>query len=106
MTSSGATPYRERVRPAARHDVSALVDLRVRYLGESARLARKPALPVDARSRAEALWPVWVEQEGRIVLVAPGKDGALAGYAMGSLGAWPPLFRRTRVGEVLEVFVE
>lgn len=96
------------VRAAGRHDVPALVDLRVRFLGERARLERQPGLPADVRSRCEALLPVWLGQEERVLLVAGGATpGApLHGYAMGLVSTWPPLFRKTRVGEVLELYVD
>jgi GNAT superfamily N-acetyltransferase len=101
-------PGRTGVRAAGRHDVPAVVDLRVRFLGERARLTRKPGIPADVRARSEALLPVWLGQEERVVLVAGGAGGgaAIDGYAMGLVSTWPPLFRRTRVGEVLEVFVD
>jgi len=110
------TPARERVRPAGRHDVPAIVDLRVRFLGERARLEGKPCLAPGVRARSEAQLPFWIGQDERLVLIvpwlpgerAPGERGeqAVAGYAMGQVSTWPPLFRRTRVGEILEVFVD
>ena len=120
MTSAepSGTPARERVRPAGRHDVPAIVDLRVRFLGERARLEGKPGLAPDVRARSEAQLPFWIGQDERVLLIAlagpteraaaeAGQAGAsVAGYAMGQVSAWPPLFRRTRVGEILEVFVD
>lgn len=99
---------RRRVRLAGRHDVPGLVDLRVRFLGERARLERKPGLTADVRARCEALIPVWLGQEERLLLVAQGAEpGApLAGYALGLVAVWPPLFKRTRVGEVQEIYVD
>lgn len=99
---------RRRVRPAGRHDVPGVVDLRVRFLGERARLEMKPGIPADVRARCEALIPVWLGQDERLLLVAQGAEpGApLAGYALGLVSVWPPLFRRTRVGEVQELFVD
>ncbi len=115
MTSAepSGTPARERVRPAGRHDVPAIVDLRVRFLGERARLEGKPGIAPDVRARCEAQLPFWIDQEQRLVLVAhagaaeraAGGPGVL-GYAMGQVSTWPPLFRRTQVGEILEVFVD
>lgn len=99
---------RARVRPAARHDVPGLVDLRVRFLGERARLERKPGIPADVRARCEALLPVWLGQEERVLLVAltDGPEPVPVGYALGLVSVWPPLLRRTRVGEVQEVYVD
>lgn len=96
------------VRPAARHDVPGLVDLRVRFLGERARLEKKPGIPADVRARCEALLPVWLGQEERVVLAAlsPGAQPAPVGYALGLVSIWPPLLRRTRVGEVQELYVD
>jgi GNAT superfamily N-acetyltransferase len=99
------------VRAAGRHDVPGLVDLRVRFLGERARLTKKPGIPADVRSRNEALLPVWLGQDERVLLVATdaangAAPGPLRGYALGLVSQWPPLFRRTKVGEVQEVFVE
>lgn len=104
----------------------AIVDLRVRFLGERARLEGKPGIAPDVRARTEAQLPFWIGQDERLVLVAhrapaqhaagergpaergPGERGeqAVAGYAMGQVSTWPPLFRRTHVGEILEVFVD
>lgn len=100
-------PGRAGVRAAGRHDVPALVDLRVRFLGERARLTKQPGISAGVRARSEALLTVWLGQEERVVLVAGGQGGAaVEGYAMGLVSTWPPLFRRTRVGEVQEVFVD
>ena len=113
MTSSqpSGSSAHERVRPAGRHDVPAVVDLRVRFLGERARLEGKPGISPDVRARTEALLPFWLGQDQRVVLVthaAPpaGGEPAIVGYAMGQVSIWPPLFRRTLVGEILEVFVD
>jgi GNAT superfamily N-acetyltransferase len=112
VTDGAATSERARaaVRAAGRHDVAALVDLRVRFLGERARLTKKPGIPADVRARNEALLPVWLGQDERVLLVANGvgETGAdpLRGYALGLVSQWPPLFRRTRVGEVQEVYVD
>jgi GNAT superfamily N-acetyltransferase len=113
VTDGAATsrPARNGVRAAGRHDVPGLVDLRVRFLGERARLTKKPGIPPDVRARNEALLPVWLGQEERVLLVAAGglaggAPDALHGYALGLVSQWPPLFRRTRVGEVQEVYVE
>ena len=96
----------------------AIVDLRVRFLGERARLEGKPGLAPDVRARSEAQLPFWIGQDERVLLIAlagPTERAAaeagqawasVAGYAMGQVSAWPPLFRRTRVGEILEVFVD
>src|SRR5687767_11831032 len=101
-------PGRAGVRAAGRHDVPALVDLRVRFLGERARLTKKPGISADVRARSEALLLVWLGQEERVILVSGGAGGAAAidGYAVGFVSTWPPLFRRTRVGEVQEVYVD
>lgn len=96
---------RERVRPAGRHDLPAIVDLRVRFLGERARLEGKPGIAPDVRARTEATLPVWLGQDERLLLVAQGATG-IAGYALGLTSTWPPLFRKTRVGEVLELYVD
>jgi ribosomal protein S18 acetylase RimI-like enzyme len=103
-------PAREGVRAAGRHDVPGLVDLRVRFLGERARLTKKPGIPADVRARNEALLPVWLGQEERVLLVTGGGAGdpsdTLRGYALGLVSQWPPLFKKTRVGEVQEVYVD
>lgn len=112
MSDRGATPGSARagVRAAGRHDVPGLVDLRVRFLGERARLTRKPGIPADVRARNEALLPVWLGQEERVLLVVGGgpddAPDALLGYALGLVSQWPPLFKKTRVGEVQEVYVD
>jgi ribosomal protein S18 acetylase RimI-like enzyme len=96
---------RERVRPAARHDVPVVVDLRVRFLGERARLEGLPGIPPDARARCEALLPVWMGQDDCVLLVGH-LEGAVKGYALGRVSTWPPLLKHTHVGEVVEVYVE
>jgi GNAT superfamily N-acetyltransferase len=103
------TDPRSRVRAAGRHDVPHLVDLRIRYLGEMAKLEPRFSLLPDARQKTEHSLPVWLGQEERIVLVALGDDGAketpLVGYATGQVSVWPPVFRTQHVGEVSEAYV-
>jgi ribosomal protein S18 acetylase RimI-like enzyme len=99
-----------RARPARRLDTHALTDLRVQYLAEMARLEPRLQLLPDVRERTEHAIPIWLEQEGRVLLVAeaPGADDAhpdLVGYATGVATVWPPVFRHQHVGEVSEVFV-
>ena len=105
MSSSGESA----IRSARRGDVPALVNLRVQHLGETARQEPGVRLGPDARTRSEHALPVWLGQEGRVVLVVevPGADGdvTLAGYAMGSIGTLPPILKHQRVGEILECFV-
>lgn len=98
------------IRAARRGDVPALVDLRIQHLGEIAKQASHVRLLSDARQRTEQALPVWLGQEGRIVLVAEsgggeGEEGTLVGYAMGFVSTWPPVFKNQRVGEVLECYV-
>lgn len=100
-----------RVRVARRHDVPPLVDLRVRYLAETARLEPRFALLPDVREKTAHALPVWLGQEERTLLVAEeareeGAEGPLLGYATGVLSVWPPVFRRQHVGEVLEGYVD
>lgn len=93
-------------RPATRHDLPALVSLRVHFLGERARLEGLPGLAPDTRARCEALLPVWMEQEERTLQVVLGTDGRVQGYAAGRVASWPPLVQPTRVGELVELYVE
>ena len=104
------------IRAARKTDVAALVELRVLFLAEVARLESNVRLLPDVRSRTEHAMPVWVFQEGRILLVAEGEvdgptsdEGAatlpLVGYAMGQVKVWPPVLSHLRVGEVTECFV-
>jgi GNAT superfamily N-acetyltransferase len=100
-----------RIRTARRHDLGPLVDLRVKFLAETARMEPRFALVPDVREKTSHAMPVWLEQEDRIVLVAEearddGADGTLAGYATGVVSVWPPVFKHQQVGEVLEVFVD
>ncbi|MDJ0974605.1 MAG: GNAT family N-acetyltransferase [Planctomycetota bacterium] len=98
------------IRAARRGDVPALVDLRIQHLGEIAKQATHVRLLPDARQRTEQSLPVWLGQEGRIVLVAEapapeGEEGVLVGYAMGLVSTWPPVFKNQKVGEILECYV-
>jgi GNAT superfamily N-acetyltransferase len=97
-----------RVRVARRHDVPALVELRVRYLAETARIEPRFGLLPDVRDRIAHALPVWVGQDERVLLVAeegPENEGTLVGYATGLVGVWPPVLREQHVGEVSEVYV-
>jgi GNAT superfamily N-acetyltransferase len=98
---------RPRVRPARRHDVPALVELRVQYLFGTARIDPRFRLVADVRERTLHALPLWIEQEDRVLLVAEDEaaPGRLLGYATGLLTVWPPVFRNQHVGEVLEAFV-
>jgi ribosomal protein S18 acetylase RimI-like enzyme len=98
------------VRLSRRLDTHALAELRVLYLAEMARLEPRLQLLPDVRERTEHAIPVWLDQEGRVLLVAeiPGGDDShpnLVGYATGLANVWPPIFRHQRVGEVSEVYV-
>lgn len=94
------------IRAARRGDVPALVDLRVQHLGEIARQAAHIRLLPDARQRTDQAFPVWLGQEGRIILVATiDGDEDVGGYAMGLVSTWPPILQHQRVGEVLECYV-
>lgn len=101
------------IRAAKRGDVPALVDLRIQHLGEIAKQAPHVRLLPDARQRTDQTMPVWLGQEGRIVLVAEigapeaGEEGegTVVGYAMGLVSTWPPVIKHQRVGEVLECYV-
>lgn len=106
----GGMTTETRVRAARRVDTQALAELRVQYLAEMARLEPRLQLLPDVRERTEHAIPIWLEQEGRILLVAevPGEDEAhprLVGYATGIAAIWPPVFRNQHVGEVSEVYV-
>lgn len=104
MTTQGAPA----IRAAKRGDVPALVDLRIRHLGEVAKQAAGISLLPDARQRTEQALPVWLGQDDRVVLVAEvggEEEGTLVGYAMGLVSTWPPVFRNQHVGEVLECYV-
>jgi L-amino acid N-acyltransferase YncA len=98
------------VRTARRVDTHALADLRVQYLAEMARLEPRLQLLPDVRERTEHAIPIWLEQEGRILLVAEvpaegEQPPELVGYATGIAVVWPPVFRNQHVGEVSEVYV-
>lgn len=98
------------VRAAKRLDTHALAELRVLYLAEMARLEPRLQLLPDVRDRTEHAIPVWLDQEGRVLLVAalPGGDDShpnLVGYATGLATIWPPIFRHQHVGEVSELYV-
>lgn len=101
------------VRAARRGDLQQLVDLRMRFLGETAHDEPRLRLLPDARQRTEQALPVWMGQEDRILLVAEapsrspdGEAGPeLIGYAMGLLNVWPPVFQSQHVGEIAECYV-
>lgn len=100
-----------RVRTAKRHDVPALVDLRVRYLAETARLEPRFAVLPDVREKVAHELPVWLGQEERVFLVleearGEGVEGPLLGYATGVVSVWPPIWKRQHVGEVHEGYVD
>jgi GNAT superfamily N-acetyltransferase len=100
-----------RIRGARRQDAAALVDLRVRFLAETARIEPRFGLMPDVREKTSHAMPVWLEQEDRVLLVVEeAKDehaaGPLRGYATGLLSVWPPVFREQHVGEVLEMYVD
>lgn len=108
---------RSAIRAARRSDLHALTDLRMRHLGECAHGDPRLRLMPDARDRTEHALPVWLGQSDRVLLVAldptlsapggPGADEAPpVGYAMGLLGAVPPVLRHQHVGEILEVHVD
>ena len=59
-----------RIRAARRQDAAALVELRIRYLADMARLEPRYELLPDVRERTEHLLPVWMDQEERVLLVA------------------------------------
>lgn len=107
---------RAAIRAARRRDLHALTDLRLRFLGEAAHADPRLRLMPDARQRTEQALPVWMGQSDRVLLVAldptlahgdgPGADDAPpVGYAMGLLGAVPPVLQHQHVGEILEVHV-
>lgn len=100
-----------RIRVAKRHDVTALVELRVSYLAEMARLEPRLQLLPDVRERTLHALTIWIDQRDRVLLVADALEsregpGSLAGYAMGVPTIWPPIFRNQHVGEIAEVYVE
>ena len=94
-----------RIRAARRQDAAALVELRIRYLADMARLEPRYELLPDVRERTEHLLPVWMDQEERVLLVPEQEDGALVGYATGLSVVWPPVLRVQHVGEVSELYV-
>jgi len=106
-----ASEARSAVRAARRSDLQALADLRMRYLGEVAHIEQRLRLMPDARARTEQILPVWMGQEGRLLIVAEGEasDGEttapLVGYGMALFQTVPPVLVHQRVGEILEVFV-
>lgn len=114
MGAGMASEARSAVRAARRSDLQTLADLRMRYLGEVAHLEPRLRLMSDARVRMEAALPVWMGQEGRILLVAEGEvpegedaDGSapLAGFANALFKTVPPLLAHQHVGEIIEVYV-
>lgn len=102
---------RSRIRAARRGDVPALVDLRVQFLGEAVHDEPRLRLLPDVRERTEHALPVWMEQRGRLLLVAEAKatdDEApppIVGYAMGTVDVLPPLFEHQHVGTIAECYV-
>jgi ribosomal protein S18 acetylase RimI-like enzyme len=100
---------RFRVRPARRGDASAVGDLRVRYLGETARLDPRFRLLDGVRDRVVHAPTAWLAQEERSVLVAvdgeEGDSSPVVGYAAGLLSVWPPIWKSQHVGEVTECYV-
>ena len=107
-TQAEGPAERGRVRVARRHDAPALVDLRIRFLGESGREESRLRTHPDARERTESMLPVWFEQPGLLLYVAEDPDDStrLVGYAMAQIEKLPPLLARHHVGEVLELYVE
>src|SRR5688572_16114071 len=97
---------RFRVRPARRTDLSAVGDLRVRHLGETARLDPRYRVLEGARERIAHAPVAWLAHDERSLLVGvegAGEEGdAVIGYAAGLLSVWPPIWRSQRVGEVSE----
>jgi len=106
-----ASEARSAVRAARRSDLQALADLRMRYLGEVAHVEQRLRLMPDARARTEQALPVWMGQEGRLLIVAEGASpegegsGPLVGYAMALFQTVPPVLVHQKVGEILEVYV-
>jgi ribosomal protein S18 acetylase RimI-like enzyme len=101
-------PARVRIRPARRADAAAVGELRVRYLGETARLDPRFRVLEGARERIAHAPVAWSAQDERSLIVASDVDapeGAVAGYAAGLLSVWPPIWRSQRVGEVSECYV-
>jgi ribosomal protein S18 acetylase RimI-like enzyme len=102
---------RFRVRPGRRSDAAAIGELRVRHLGETARLDPRLRTAEGARERIAHAPATWLSQDERCVFVAldaaaPEEESqALLGYACGLLSVWPPIWAARRVGEVTEAFV-
>jgi len=99
---------RPAIRAARRSDLQALTDLRMRFLGEAAHGEPRLRLLADARARTEHALPVWIGQEGRVLLVAEADvagETTVVGYGMGFLRVVPPILVHRYVGEILEVFV-
>jgi GNAT superfamily N-acetyltransferase len=99
------------VRPGRRADAVAIGELRVRHLGETARLDPRLRTAEGARDRIAHAPATWLSQDERSVFVAldaaaPDDDAsALLGYACGLLALWPPIWAARKVGEVTEAFV-
>ncbi len=106
-----AAEYPGSVRAARRGDLQQLVDLRMRFLGETAHEEPRLRLLPDARQRTEQALPVWMGQDDRVLLVAETpaegdeEHGELVGYAMGFLNVWPPVFQSQHVGEIAECYI-
>lgn len=101
---------RNRIRAARRGDIPALVDLRVQFLGEAVHDEPRLRLLPDVRERSQHALPVWLEQTGRLLLVAEGDavDGGeppVVGYAMGTADVHPPVFEHQHVGTIAEIYV-
>lgn len=106
---------RNPIRAARRGDIPALVDLRVQFLGEAVHNEARRRLLPDVRERSQHAFPVWMEQPGRLLLVAEGghADGAdpsirhpsIVGYAMGTAEVHPPLLEHQHVGVIAECYV-
>ena len=100
---------RNRIRAARRGDIPALVDLRVQFLGEAVHDEPRLRLLPDVRERSQHALPVWLEQTGRLLLVAEGEsadgEAPVVGYAMGTADVHPPLLEHQHVGTVAEVYV-
>ena len=89
MSDRAATssPARQGVRAAGRHDVPGLVDLRVRFLGERARLTKKPGIPADVRARNEGDKRLELARRRFAQFAAPGgpwevKDVSQTGFRL------------------------
>jgi GNAT superfamily N-acetyltransferase len=94
-----------RIRAARRTDAASLVELRIRYLADMARLEPRYELLPDVRQRTEHALPVWMDQEDRVLLVAEDGAGNVVGYATGLSAVWPPVLKVQHVGEVSELYV-